>query len=192
MSRDGTSVAGDREMRPGETAIRTDPVILTHTSTIRVWPNTSSNDGLLGMYRATMIVSTERLVFLPPRARTFEHPLEMFQYVPLIGSVLQLLSVFIMPFPPLHKRRSFELTEIDRFWKWHPEFSGPPMFQLGPESWTFRLCLDDGRRPRFARHDAVKEHFNAVEAAWARRSQYGDPPLVRGCRPKTSTAIRRR
>ncbi|HYM14860.1 MAG TPA: hypothetical protein VEZ14_04825 [Dehalococcoidia bacterium] len=160
-------------MRPGERLIRSDPVILTHTSTTGLWPNPPRDDGgFLAVHRTIMALTTERLVFLPLRALWIERPTELLQYVPVIGSAFTLLRALLVPYPALRRPLRFELRAIDRFWTWHPEFSGPPMFTSGWESWTFRLAADCSRRPRLANLDAVREHFSKVDAAW--RSARGE------------------
>lgn len=168
----GTNESWDLEVRPsqrvalgrGERIIRTDVVFLQHTATFGPWPNvTKHDDGFVPIHRCAMYLTSSRVVFAPLRVSWFETMSAFFYLVPL----LNVLLLYARRAPPLLKSISFDLGSIDRLWCGKSTFAGPPVMDVGPESWTFRLM--ENRRPwtKYASKSAVHEHFEAVEAAWA-------------------------
>jgi hypothetical protein len=107
-----------------------------------------------------MALTTERLLFLRPGVGP--------GYT-LLAWVHDLLQTFIRNprKPPLIKPVDVCLVDIERFWKWSPDFSGFPAYQIGNELYWF--VLKENRHPwrRPAAIEAMREHFEAVEAAWA-------------------------
>jgi hypothetical protein len=93
-----------------------------------------------------LIVTNQRLVFVPP----------------IEGPLLGILVLLLMA---AGSASSFELTEIDGFHTWTPAFSGPPMFQIGTDGWTFAL-MRSAFSFRVQTRERIKEHFEVVEEAW--------------------------
>jgi hypothetical protein len=106
-----------------------------------------------------MVLTSQRLLFEPVATR-----LQALLWWPLIP-IRGILSGGYPPAPFLVDPVSFELAEIERFWKWTPEFSGPPMFTIGRDGWRFRL-IKGLHRSVPAEIEVVRDHFYAVEAAW--------------------------
>jgi hypothetical protein len=118
---------------------------------------------------STMWVTNERLIFLPPIRQPFSVMVAALYYIPLVNFLAMLL---IYQLPPRASMEAFELSDVERFWTWRPEFSGPPMLQIGTSGWSFRLLQKQGRQ--FAPIESVREHFEVVEAAWkAARARAG-------------------
>jgi hypothetical protein len=161
-----TTASLDVVFGQGEHLIRADPVVVRHSSTTGWWPNTPPKHGLFGTHRALMVITNRRLLFLqPPLTAKFDRIMERLIYVPVLGSVAAFFNEF---WPPsLAGRVAFELSAIDRLWAWQSVPRTPPMFQVGAESWTFRLAVDNRRRPRFAATQDVEEHLLALESAWS-------------------------
>ena len=105
-----------------------------------------------------MVITSERVLWLPPVGIP-----SWYRFAPAV--VLLTLSA-VRRFAPLTTPDEIQLVDVDRLWKWHPEFSGPPMIQAGHESWLFQLLED--RRPwnAPASKAAMREQFEALEAAW--------------------------
>ncbi len=68
---------------------------------------------------------------------------------------------------PLLRPLSIELSAIERFWKWQPEFSGAPAAQVAGKLQSFRLVRDRFPYGTSLPKDEVREHYNAVVTAWA-------------------------
>jgi hypothetical protein len=60
----------------------------------------------------------------------------------------------------------FRLDEITSFHKWLPEFAMSPMFQIGSRGWFWQLVTEAPPSYLPADVEAMREHFEAVAAAW--------------------------
>jgi hypothetical protein len=64
-----------------------------------------------------------------------------------------------------------DLSRIDRFWSWQPEFSGAPLIEVNNQAFcSFDLTVVTESSWLHVRRSApmhsIGEHFAAVEAAW--------------------------
>ncbi len=67
---------------------------------------------------------------------------------------------------PLTRTIRFGLAEVTRLHKWEPAFSMTPLFQIGNDGWYFQLLVGEAPWDRPAPKDAMRDHFEALEAAW--------------------------
>jgi hypothetical protein len=75
--------------------------------------------------------------------------------------------------PPAGGTVEIELASIDRVWPGRDEFSSPPGIQRGEALWNFWLVQDRFPWQERETGDAVREHYDALVAAWsaARRGE---------------------
>jgi hypothetical protein len=156
---------GEVDLRADERILRPDMVWFFLSSTAGFYPNPPTRRGFLGSpLLARMIVTTERITWLPPR--------EVPGWYRIAPFLLMLTLSLVRRFAPLSRRDDIALTSVTHLWKWHPEFSGSPIVQAGEEGWTLQLLED--RRPwnKVASKEETREHFEAVEAAWKAARSY--------------------
>ena len=153
-----SDVSADVPLRDGERAIRSDVVCFSMSSTAGMFPNPPVIQRHQVQQLARMVITSERIIWLPPVGITW-----WYRFAPAL--VLLTLSA-VRRFAPLTTPDEIELADVTRLWKWHPEFSGPPMIQVSLESWLFQLVED--RRPwnAPASKAAMREQFEALGAAW--------------------------
>jgi hypothetical protein len=131
-------------VRPDEKVIRRDLVAESHSITGKGWR------------LARMVLTNQRIFFQAPGLPT--HQLS----VATAGQILWWAEWDW----PLLRPFSIELGEIDRIWKWQPEFSGPPMVSIHGDCWSFQLLEDRFPWKTSAPLDQIREHFFDVEKAW--------------------------
>jgi hypothetical protein len=142
------------ELRPGETMVRCDVVHLGLSPKLLPWLEQFARARALVWRFTAMSVTGGRIIFSK-------------EDTGWLGAVAGALGPAV--YRPLRTPIQLELSEIRRFWKWRQEFSGPPAFQVEgtADLWYFRLLV--GRRfpYKYAPIEAMREHFETVEAAWA-------------------------
>jgi hypothetical protein len=154
--------SGQLGLRQGEDLLRIDPVVFTRTASTAFWPNTQDDRGSLGTPGyAYLALTSQRLIFLRGVAGWLGRVQQLLYFLPVLNAV----SLILWGRPPFIGRQDFELADIERFWTWKPEFSGPPAFDIGTSAWSFGL-VTTRRGFQLASTEDLRAHFRFVEAAW--------------------------
>ena len=115
-----------------------------------------------------MTLTTERVIF------SRSSSVESLWRPPAVLRLMAAAALTIV-IPNLRRPVQVRLRDITRLWKWHPEFSGRPMLQVGSDAWYVQL-IEFGHTRKRADISAMREHFEVLESAWAAAHKRSTPP----------------
>jgi hypothetical protein len=152
----------EARLREGESIVRIDMV---HAVAASPWY--AIFDFSYGLRLACMVITSDRVLFIPPLTGWRYNLLVSWRS--LRNDLLwKTRSRHLGPKPRLSKRVEVELRDVERLWKWQPEFSGAVRLQLSVTR-RFEFYLAQQTHPWLPLEGSIDEkraHFESLEAAW--------------------------